>query len=159
QEAEVRKKKQAEFQALVNKGRQALAARRYDEALQAFADADRLLPGDPSLAALKKDAEKGKADTKAAQDAEAKKKEKEKRQRAEDQRLMTAAQTAMAGRRYDEAIKDYTAALKLMPGDAAATKALADAHKAMEAAKVPPPPPKANPQEEAAKWLQNGAAL
>ena len=56
-------KKKTEFAAQVNKAKQALTAKRFDEALLALNDADKLIPGDKEVLSLKQSAaEKGKAD-------------------------------------------------------------------------------------------------
>ena len=83
--------------------------------------------------------------------------------------------TMMAGKKYADAIAAYDAALKLKPGDAAATKGKQDATSAAtpkpkdpppppkvnppipKPKDPPPPPPKANPSAEYAKAMQAGA--
>src|SRR5262249_453348 len=67
-----KQKRTADYQAAIKAGRDALAAKRYDDAIKAFADAGRLQPGDPTAAALLKDAQKAKADVASAAEAEAK---------------------------------------------------------------------------------------
>jgi tetratricopeptide (TPR) repeat protein len=64
---------------------------------------------------------------------------------------MTLGQQAMAAKRYPDAVKAYTEALRLMPGDGAATRALADA----KAADKPPPPP----PPDYNKSMQSGQAF
>jgi tetratricopeptide (TPR) repeat protein len=60
-ETEAQKRKRlADYQAAMKAGRQALAARRYDEAARAFTLAGRLVPGDQEAAALLKEADRAK---------------------------------------------------------------------------------------------------
>lgn len=143
-------KKKAEFAAQVTKARQALTAKRFDEALLALGEADKLIPNDKDVAALRKQAEAGKSDAL----ADAKKLEDQKRMAAEYNRLMTLGQKAMTGKRYTEAAKAFADALKVQPNDAAAGRGMADAQKAIDDAKNPPKP---DPKAEYSKQMQNGA--
>jgi tetratricopeptide (TPR) repeat protein len=152
-------KRRDDYARLMNAGRTALAGKNYDQAIQSFTAAATLMPGDQAAAAALKEAEKGKADVKAALDAEAKRKQEEAKRRDDFNRLMAAGQAAMAAKRYAEAAKDYADALKLQPGDPTATRALADANKAADAAKAPPPPPPPDPKAEYARQMGAGAAL
>jgi tetratricopeptide (TPR) repeat protein len=152
-----KKKHLADYQQAIQHGKTALAAKKYDEAIKAFADAGKLMPGDKDAAALLKEAENAKA----AADAEARKKQEEAKRREEFNRLITQAQAATTARNHADAVKFYTEALKLQPGDAQAVKGLKDAQQALDAAKAPPPPPPPpppNPQAEYAKHMQAGAA-
>jgi tetratricopeptide (TPR) repeat protein len=136
----------------VAQGKAALANKRYEEAIKAFSEAGRLQPGDRDAAILLQEAEKGKT----AQDAETKRKLDEAKRRDDFNRLMAQGQAAMAAKRFPEAAKLYTEALKLQPGDPGATRALTDANKAAEAAKTPPPP---DPKAEYARQMGVGTAL
>jgi tetratricopeptide (TPR) repeat protein len=127
-------KRQAEYARAVQAGRDAYAARRYDDAVKAFTDALRIMPGDRDATALLQQATKTRDDMKAAANAEAKRK-------ADYTRLMAQGQAAMAGKHYADAVKAYGEALKVMPNDPAATKAHKDAQAALDASKAPPPPP------------------
>jgi tetratricopeptide (TPR) repeat protein len=66
----------------------------------------------------------------------------------------------MAAKRYADAVKAYTEALKLMPDNATATRGLQEATQALRAASVqPPPPPVANAQAEFTKRMQEAAGF
>jgi tetratricopeptide (TPR) repeat protein len=139
-EAEKKQKTATDYDNALRAGRAALAAKKYDDAIKAFTEAGKILPGDRDAAALLKDAQNAK-------DAEAKKND-------DFTKLMAAARNAMGAKKYDDAIKAYTDALKVMPGDKDAAKGLNDARQAADAAKAPKPDPKA----EYAKQMQAGAA-
>jgi tetratricopeptide (TPR) repeat protein len=132
QTADADKKKKADYEAAMKNGRTALAAKKYDDAIKAFTDAGKIMPGDKDAAALLKDAEKGRQDL---LDAEAKRKQEDAKKKEDFNKFMAAGQAALTAKKYDDAIRDYTEALKLMPGDKDATKALDDAKKAQEAEK------------------------
>jgi tetratricopeptide (TPR) repeat protein len=140
-------KRQAEYTRAIQVGRDAYAARRYDDAVKAFTDSLRAMPGDRDATALLQQATKARDDVKAATDAEA-------RRKADYARLMAQGQTAMAGKHYADAVKAYGEALKVMPNDPAATKAHKDAQAALDASKAPPPPP-----AEYTRHMDTAAAL
>ena len=146
--AEAEKKKRLqEYQQAMTTGRQMLAARRFDEAARAFTDAGRLQPGDPQAAAMLREVDKARAaaQAQAAQEAEARRRQQEEQaRRNEFNRQMALGKAAMTARRYDDAVKAFTEALKNQPGNAEATKALHDADQAAKAAKnaAPTPPRK-----------------
>jgi tetratricopeptide (TPR) repeat protein len=127
-------KRQADYARAIQAGRDAYAARRFDEAAKAFGDALRIVPGDRNAAAYEQQAIKARDDAKAAADVEA-------RRRADYAHAMNQGQTAMAGKHYDEAVRAYAEALKHQPNDPAATKAHRDAQAALDASKAPPKPP------------------
>jgi colicin import membrane protein len=116
-EAELRKR-QADYQAAMNAGRQALAAKRFDDAVRSFTDASRLQPGDPAAAAMLKEVDKAR--------------------KADYARLMAQGKAAMTAKHYEDAVKAFTDALKAQPGDAAATGALKEANQALQGSKSPP---------------------
>jgi tetratricopeptide (TPR) repeat protein len=158
------KKRLADYNRLMTQAQAALTAKRYDEAAKAFAGALKLMPGDAAATkgqrdalALQQAAARAKADAEARMAAEARKKEEEKKRQADYSRLMTQGQTAMTAKKHEEAVKAYTEALKLMPNDPAATRALADANKALEASKTPKPPPP--PPAAYSRAMQNAAAF
>lgn len=126
-----KKKKQADYDAAIKAGREALAGQRYDAAIQSFTEATQLLPGDQRATALLRQARQAKADAEAARAMA------EQRQ-ANLLRLMAAGQAAMQALQFEEAIKAYTEATKLAPQDPAAVQALREATKAAEANKPKP---------------------
>jgi tetratricopeptide (TPR) repeat protein len=116
------KKKLDEYQAHMTAGRAALKAQRYADALGEFLAARRLLPGDPAATEGVNLAEVG-LQALADQD----------RRRTEYARLMAQAADALRSQRYDEAIRAYTSAEKLIPRDADALRGLQEARKAQAA--------------------------
>jgi tetratricopeptide (TPR) repeat protein len=143
-------KRQAEYAKAIQAGRDAYAARRLDDAVKAFGDALRITPGDRDATALLQQATKVRDDMKATTDAEAKRK-------ADYARLMNQGQTAMAGKHYAEAVKVYGDALRVVPNDPTASKALKDAQAALDATKPPPHPPA--PPAEYTRQMDAAAAL
>jgi tetratricopeptide (TPR) repeat protein len=133
------RKRQEQYQALVKLGRDALAARRFDDAVRSFTEAGKVQPGDAAAAALRKQAEQGQLDARRAQEQETAKKLQEQKRQQDFTRLMTAGRSALAQKRYGEAIQAYTDALKVVPGDPGGTRALQDARAAQTAAATPPP--------------------
>jgi tetratricopeptide (TPR) repeat protein len=173
-DAEARKKKEEEkkrlddvYERFMKEAQAALAAKRYDAAAKAYADALKVMPGDGAATkghrealALQQAADKAKAETQTRMEAEARKKEEEKKRLADYGRLMTQGQTAISARKYDDAVKAYGDALKLMPGDPVATRALADANKSLEASKTPKPPsPPPPPPAAYTRAMQNAATF
>lgn len=171
-EAESRRKKLDEYQGLMRRGREALTARRHDEAVKLFAEAVKTMPEDGTAQALLKQAEQMRDDAKAIEakaaaeraraeaetlrrkqeeeqrqrEAATKRQQDEQRRKTEYDRLMNAGRNALLGKRYDEAIQVFGDAGKVMPGDPAAMRALTDARRAQEASKAPPPKPEVKPQ-------------
>jgi tetratricopeptide (TPR) repeat protein len=125
-EEEKKKKEDAEFARLMTQGQAAMTAKKFADAVTAYTAAKKLKPTDAAASKGLADAEKAQADEKKRQADE----EKKKKDDAEFARLMTQGQTAMAGKRYADAVTAYTAAKNLRPTDAGASKALADAQKA-----------------------------
>ena len=115
--ADADKKKQADYIAFIQAGRAALAAKKYDDAIKDAQDALKLFPGAPEALALVKDAQTGKAGVDAVAAM----------RKAEYNRQMALAQQAMTAKRYPDAERAYTEALRQVPNDPAATKGLADA--------------------------------
>jgi tetratricopeptide (TPR) repeat protein len=156
-----RAKVQAAYQQAITAGQQALTAKRYDDAVKAFGEALRLTPGDPTAARLLGQAQASAQQARAAQDLEAKRKAEEQQRQAEFTRLLTQGQAAQAAKRYADAVRAYTDALKLRPGEPTASRLLREAQAQEAASRTPPPPPGPSPQARAeyAKRMQAGAAL
>jgi tetratricopeptide (TPR) repeat protein len=110
------KQRLAQFQAHLATGKSALAEKRYPEALKALASATALMPDDKVAQALYK-----RAQTESAQAGG------DKQRLADFQAAIDAAQKAYLAKNYEDAIKSYQQALKLMPNDATATKGLQQA--------------------------------
>lgn len=109
-------KRQADYERLMNQGRAALTARRLPEAVQAFGEAVKMKPGDT---------EATRALGEATQALEASKKPKpEPAAPAAYAKQMEAGAAFEKQQKYNDAIKAYREALRLMPGDAKATQAL-----------------------------------
>jgi tetratricopeptide (TPR) repeat protein len=103
--------RKAEFNKYLTQGKEAVALKKYAEAVDAFQSALNLIPGDP-------DASKLLADAKAALALE----EGTKKTEADYQAHMEAARVAMINQRYADALREYLAALRIKPKDDAALK-------------------------------------
>jgi tetratricopeptide (TPR) repeat protein len=102
-------KRQAGFAVFLEQGKEAMTAKQYAAAVRAFQQAVQVMPADvPAAKAL------SEAQTALAAD------ETQKQRLAEYQVHMTAGQAASVAGRYADAVRDYLAALRVMPGDAAA---------------------------------------
>jgi tetratricopeptide (TPR) repeat protein len=133
-------KRAAEVARLLKEGQAALDARQFDRAATAFGEAKRLDPRNvEALAGLSKVDQA--RDAARRTDEEARRRQEEEKRRTEVARLVGRGQGAMAGKRYEEAVKAFGEALKLVPNDPAAMKGLREAQQAVEAGKPPPPPP------------------
>jgi tetratricopeptide (TPR) repeat protein len=153
QDAEAKRKqeeerKKQEFARLLNQAQAAMSAKKFNEAATDYREALRLMPGDPT-------ATKGLKDANTALDAARADADSKKRQ-ADYQREMQTGRTALQAMKYDDAIKAFTEALKIMPNDKDATALLKDAEKQKADAAKPPPP--SNP-ELYKKQMDSGAAL
>jgi colicin import membrane protein len=126
----------------MTRGRNALAAKHYDEAIQAFSEAGRLRPNDPDAAALRGQAVslRAAAQSKTAGNDERKRLEEQHRFN-EFIHLMAQGQAEMDADHYENAVKAYAAAVKLEPDQAGAVKSLKDAQQALEASRRPPVKP------------------
>lgn len=111
-------------------GQAALAAKKFDEAIPHFDEALRHKPNDSAAQAMKRQAEKEKADAVGAQ-----------LHQQQYQAAMSRAHTALAAKQYTQAEAAYGEALKLVPNDPAANKGLADAKAAQAHAATTPTPP------------------
>ncbi len=150
-------KRQEDFKRLLTAGGQAMTLKKYDEAEKAYTDALRLQPGDPAATAALRQATQARLqavpEPKVVPKVEPKvqtKAELDNAKRQEDfKRLVTAGGQAMTLKKYDEAEKAYTDALRLQPGDPAATAALRQATQArLQAVPEPKAAPKIEPKAE-----------
>lgn len=120
------KRRQQAYQKAITAARAALKAKRYDDALKSVSAALQQIPNDKDARALRAQVE---AERKSAQMAET-------RREFAQQLLLT--RTALAGKKFDAALKHVENALKLVPNDAEALKL----RTAIEKAKGPAPKPK-----------------
>jgi tetratricopeptide (TPR) repeat protein len=151
-------KRQASYQQALTTGRQALAAKRYADAVKAFTEAAQLMPGDPTAAALLNQARAEDQAARAAQDREAKARAEEQQRQTAFNTLLAQGQAAQTAKRYADAVRAYAEALKIRPGEPTATRLLREAQ-AQEAASRPPPPPSPQARAEYDKQMQAGAVL
>ena len=118
------KKKKEAYDVAMKMGRGAMTRKDYAAAEKAFLDALKADVGDPTATALLKQAREAMTDSA----------EMAKRKALFDQ-WMDRAKLLMGRKDYDDAIVAYQTALKVIPGDAAATTGLAAARSAMNAKK------------------------
>lgn len=121
-EQEETQKKQAELARLLKQGQEAMAAKQYAEAVRALDQALLLAPSDAA-------ATKALAEAREALAAD----QGEKKKLAEYQDHITAGKAALAAQRSAEALREFNAALRLLPGDAVATQGVKDAEKLLDA--------------------------
>jgi len=119
QAAEEREKRQAEYTRLMTLGKERMDGKDYAAAVQAFEAALQSRNGVDALAS------KALADARDAQGND----QAEKKKRAEYNLQMETGRISMLAQHYDDAVKAYLAALQVVPGDPAATRALANAQK------------------------------
>ena len=131
----------------IKQGQDLLAAKRYDEAVKSFQLAATYQPGDPTAALYLKKAEMDRTNTSQVQ-----------QKTAEFNSLMQAGNAALGGKQYASAVKSFTEASKLMPGNASASSALRDAQLQWAASKAPPAQTPVQ-QAEYNKQMQAGAAF
>jgi hypothetical protein len=127
-DTEAARKRARDFLALLTKGKEATTAQRWDDAVNAFAAAHRLMPEDRTAEGLLAQAE-------TARQEQARKKPMEteadrKKRLADYQKAMTTGKQALAAKRYDDAIKAFTEAGRLQPGDRDAAALLKEADRA-----------------------------
>jgi tetratricopeptide (TPR) repeat protein len=128
------KQKLAAYQKLMGDGRLALTGKRYEDAIRAFSEAQKQLPGDQASKDFLADAQKGKQ---AADDALAlaAKQWIEEKKRADDvQKALAQGRTALAGRDLDAAAKAFAQAEKLSPDNAEVQRAFKDLAQAQKLA-------------------------
>jgi Flp pilus assembly protein TadD len=104
------KKREAAYRALMNIAQAAMKAKRYADALKDFDEALKLKPDDPAIRLCRKVA------------AEAIQEARDNPRLGAYQDWMKKARAALAAKKYAEALKGFTEALKIKPGDAEAMK-------------------------------------
>jgi tetratricopeptide (TPR) repeat protein len=97
------------FTRFLEQGKEAMTAKEYAAAVRAFQQAVQIMPADDGVAKALTEAQTALATDQA-----------QKQKLTDYQTHMAAGQAALAAGRYAEALRDYLAALRLMPGDAAA---------------------------------------
>jgi tetratricopeptide (TPR) repeat protein len=109
------------FQRLLKSGQANLAAKQHEAAVANLTEALKLKPGEPVASAALKQAQQASsapaADTKSQQKV------------AAYQKLIADGRLALSGKRYEDAIKAFSDAQSLMPGDQASRDFLGDAQK------------------------------
>jgi tetratricopeptide (TPR) repeat protein len=115
--------------AMVAKARAALKIKDMETAYQAIVEASRLDPADPDVRKVRDEYAATRKEMTAANGDAAKK-------QAQYESAMSAAQTAFGAKKYDDAITGATEALRIKPGDAAATRLLNQAKQADAAAEA-----------------------
>ncbi|MBY0527819.1 MAG: tetratricopeptide repeat protein [Gemmataceae bacterium] len=110
------------FDRLMVQGAAALAAQRYEDAASAYADARKLQPESVEAAKGLTEAQNG-----------LKAMANDQQRQMEVARLVQQGRAAMAAKQFAEAVRSFEQAVQLMPGDAATTKALADARESLAA--------------------------
>ncbi len=116
--AEDRSKRQAEFSRWMEQGKDALAAKQPNRAVQAFETALALVPGNAEATQA--------LDTARKQLAHA---DGDIKQQGEYEDHMTAGRAAMVAQRYTDAVREFLAAQRVKPDDAAAARGVQDAEK------------------------------
>jgi tetratricopeptide (TPR) repeat protein len=140
------KRKQDAYTAALTQAQKALVEKRYDEAVADYHEADKLFHTDAVISGLKQAQDaKARAVAQATQDTARQKASLDEKKSAEaDQQKKTAAfqtalksgREAMSLKKYDEAIKSFTEATRLMPNDVPTAALLRDAEKAKAAAQA-----------------------
>ncbi len=149
------KQKQTTYEGLLRQAQQALADKKYDQAKGAYQEAGKLFRTDAVLTGLQ-EAERRLATNNAAQQADAKARLEDAKRQEDFKRLVSAGGQAMTLKKYDEAEKAYTDALRLQPGDPAATAALRQATQArLQAVPEPKVVPKVEPKVQTKAELDN----
>src|SRR5262249_18252756 len=122
-EDEARRKRSA-YDTSLAQGRAALAAKNYGAAAGAFRAALQAQPNDPVAGRLLQDAERAAA-------AEAQKAAEAQRVAAAYAKALADGQVAVQARRHEDAVKAFTEARRLRPGDPAASAQLQAAQQAL----------------------------
>jgi len=119
---EEQEKRQAEVARLLEQGKMAMGRKEFAAAVRAFTIAKQLAPDDAAV-------RKALDDALAAADADI----GEKQKLADYQKHLDAGRTAMTAQRFDDAVKEFQAALKILPGDQTAAINLKTAQNRLDA--------------------------
>jgi tetratricopeptide (TPR) repeat protein len=115
---EDKEKRKADYARFMDQGKKALAAKGWTDAVRAYESAIQVMPGDEA-------ANKGLSEARTALAAL----QDDKAKSADYQARMDAGREALKNARYPDAVREYLAALRLAPDDAAASKGLQEAEK------------------------------
>jgi tetratricopeptide (TPR) repeat protein len=115
-------KRKGDYEQWMVQGDKAVADREWEAAVRAFENAIRVMPGDERANQRLAEARASLAAFKGAA-----------AQKADYLARMDAGRKALDGRRYADAYREFLAAWRLVPGDADATQALAEAEKKLRA--------------------------
>src|SRR5262249_52165929 len=120
------KQKLAAYQTLISDGRLALKGNRFDDAIQAFSEAQKILPSDQAAKDFLADAQKGKKDAAEAL-ALATKKRLDEQKRADDlKKALADGRSALTAHDLDAAAKALGQAEKIAPDNPDVQRALKD---------------------------------
>jgi tetratricopeptide (TPR) repeat protein len=122
---------QEAYQAALKKAQQAVAAKRYDEAVAAYQEAGKLYRTDVVLTGQRQ-AEELRDRERAQRDAEQKRQAEEAKRRAQVQALLAEGQKALAAQQFDKAIASFRSATQAAPGNVEALAALSRAEHARD---------------------------
>ncbi len=117
-------KRMEAYQKLVSDGRIAHSAGRFDDAINAFSAAQKLLPGDQASANLLKDAQRARQDAANAAALAAKKRAEELQRQADLKKSLDQGRSALAAKNVAAAEKALQAASAIAPKDADVARAL-----------------------------------
>jgi tetratricopeptide (TPR) repeat protein len=142
------------YDAQILRGRTAMTARRFDEAVAAYREALKVMPNDPTATKALAEAQAAmtppKVEPKPKPKVEPKPKDPQPKPdpvRTAYTNAMNAGRQAMNRRQFDAAIRHFTDALRLVPNDPDALKALNEARTAAQPMpKAKDPQPKVSPK-------------
>ncbi|QVL32444.1 hypothetical protein KIH39_00570 [Telmatocola sphagniphila] len=127
-------KKQQAYNDAIQKGRTAYGSRDFDGAIEHFHDALKAMPNDRTATSFLAQTEQAKKEFAASNAAMAAEQEKKKNYDA----AMAKGQQALQAKQYAQAKAAFQEALRYNPNDATATRAIAQADQAQQAAMAPP---------------------
>jgi cytochrome c-type biogenesis protein CcmH/NrfG len=122
-------KRRADFRQLMIQGGIALGNQRFEEAVKAYQEALQLFPENV-------DAAKALSDSRSSLEARHQAQAESDKRRAEFAQLMNQGKEAMKDKQFAPAVRAFDNALRVIPGDMAATRAFREAQAALEAEQV-----------------------